>query len=1034
MKQTEFGWTRPWGRQAAVFSRTAGSLRVLLVTLLLPNLSLAIDDHARAIAEPILRADWEKVAEVANRWRQSDNAVETADWLLGYAGLAIQDYRLATEGFSRLTRDQHGGTILGWADVLVKDNPKNAVAAMLRGDVLARSGKFEEAIQSLNRAIESDPTSPLAYNVRGVTRAMLGQFVEAQSDFEQAIRFKKDFADAYANLGLVRIAQGDLLAGAESLTNAIDLSPAFALAHNGRGVAFSLMQLWDEAEADFKKATELAPTLRTAETNARLVAWAKAQADFRLSIKQDHDDNRGSTLITQAYEHRSIPLGRGKTMDVFVIHDTPQTATLEGMRAVVSNMTKDLRTQNGLPDNWQPQFHLDAHGWQSSPYAQLQYGAEMGHQAGADAVIEIDLRTWFRVEKSPTWSANVTGAAKQVATVDAAINLITAIKPTFTGHSGGAEVFPRLGELLERGQLPDKVTESIAFGRCVLVAYPFHQFPLGDVAVPEGLLAKVDGSVYNFHTAPGAWSNKLVPSDKVANILLTEPGGKAIWHGDWTSMTLHGRDNPLLDVGGAALRGWKPQTIQQMAEQRGRDGIVPAYSVSVTDQITVAHTLASMTERSLRPGGKVLIGSLDAERAEVMLRSFQGADSTATWMRMNDLSQLQSIARRDGYSRILLVKSGPVDDVSVSLVSDGARLPAAPLPSVRALAQNIDRFKDAAGLVYALADNKMPGEQKLPLSFAAPLIQDLAAAKKGEFHPLTSKTLERVGEFGISELPGIVKDLKNAGRLPASFNLSPVLAGLPDIVAGGAAQVGRGKLAPSIDEWTHYLDGINKASWAVVGQMVGGLKGADIASTSAGLTADILRGATYPIFQNVANDPVRKQMVQDFRTHIEAAVGHGVQAQTFTKMFTPQLIREAGMDLKTVAELDSYAAWANSLIRNRDFRAPTPASVAAQTGDLDDVRRKLVPFFPQYFKPPDPPDKFGGAAVPTGNYRLPSGTIADDKRGGVSMKTDVVKDQPADLSSIFGGEASTKPAATVPDSLMCPFLIFCAMPEVHGAP
>ena len=78
---------------------------------------------------------------------------------------------------------------------------------------------------------------------------------------------------------------------------------------------------------------------------------------------------------------------------------------------------------------------------------------------------------------------------------------------------------------------------------------------------------------------------------------------------------------------------------------------------------------------------------------------------------------------------------------------------------------------------------------------------------------------------------------------------------------------------------------------------------------------------------------------------------------------------------------------------------------------------------------PFPPDKFGGAGVPTTSFRLPSTVLPGEKRGGVAMKTDVVKGEPADTSELFGGGAGEKPTGLSQEGLFSPFLLFCASGE-----
>jgi hypothetical protein len=572
------------------------------------------------------------------------------------------------------------------------------------------------------------------------------------------------------------------------------------------------------------------------------------------------------------------------------------------------------------------------------------------------------------------------------------------------------------------------VASNLGFSTVLLTGYPFQERTGKDVSVSASLIGKIDGRIYNLHTTPGSWSNTLATSDKVTNVLVTDFGGQGVAHWDWTHPTLRGRENPVFDIGGAALRGWDPPTVQQMADRLGRLGQVPMYATPADQPVGNAFLMATMVARGLRMGDKVLIGTVDADRAKVLSRPFATGGWQTEWKPVIDPAALQNLATAGHYSEVLYDKSGPLDNLSSALLSDAQGLPALSLPSLRPLAQNIDRFNDAVGLLYKLADKEVPAGLKVPLAFAGPAIQDAQAGRAGQFNPWMSQTLERAGQFGLGELPQLTANLVKQGKLPANYNnLSPFLAGLPDIVAAGASQVGRGQLAPTVDEVTHYLDGINKASWAVVGGLVGGPKGADIAATAGGLTADVIRGATEPLFRQWAQEPVRREVIENFRAEVATAGAYGLPAKTLSEMFTPQYLDQIGIRQNTVAELDNYARWANSTrtlqsAPLQNLQMPIPVGIVPT--QEDSWKKPSIGSFP--------PFKFDAAAVAPSTYRLPSAALPEDKRGGVAMKTDVVKGAPADTSEMFGGRANEAPKVTSAASyeqngLWSPPLLFCAL-------
>ena len=62
--------------------------------------------------------------------------------LSAYAGLATADYRGATDLFSRLGTAADVAKLVEYALDLARKHPKSAVAQMLKGDALARDGKY----------------------------------------------------------------------------------------------------------------------------------------------------------------------------------------------------------------------------------------------------------------------------------------------------------------------------------------------------------------------------------------------------------------------------------------------------------------------------------------------------------------------------------------------------------------------------------------------------------------------------------------------------------------------------------------------------------------------------------------------------------------------------------------------------------------------------------------------------------------------------------------------------------------------------
>jgi hypothetical protein len=202
----------------------------------------------------------------------------------------------------------------------------------------------------------------------------------------------------------------------------------------------------------------------------------------------------------------------------------------------------------------------------------------------------------------------------------------------------------------------------------------------------------------------------------------------------------------------------------------------------------------------------------------------------------------------------------------------------------------------------------------------------MAQAQGGHLNPLTSHTLETIGTFGLKTLPTVVERLKDAGRLPASFKVLPTTFGIEEFVAGGASQMGRGRLG--IDEITHYLDGVSKATAAVAGTLVAGPRGAKIGESAAGVAQHVLRGLTMPLFQEMANHPVRQAMIANWQALQDSKIARRQPVQRFSELYPLAELRQVGFDAKTVADLDRYGRWVNTTHGGTDLRAALPVRQA----------------------------------------------------------------------------------------------------------
>jgi tetratricopeptide (TPR) repeat protein len=145
-----------------------------------------------------------------------------------------------------------------WTASMASKHAGTSGAHFLRGDSLARAGKWQEALEAFNQALKTDPGSPLALNARGIVHVALQQWDAAIDDFASSSAANPDLADSAANLGTLFIHKGDGAEGAlESFGRARKRCPDSAIIVNGQACAWIALGKLEEAEIALNEAEQL---------------------------------------------------------------------------------------------------------------------------------------------------------------------------------------------------------------------------------------------------------------------------------------------------------------------------------------------------------------------------------------------------------------------------------------------------------------------------------------------------------------------------------------------------------------------------------------------------------------------------------------------------------------------------------------------------------------------------------------------------------------------------------------------------------
>lgn len=161
---------------------------------------------------------------------------------------------------------------------------------VLKGTILSDMQRFSEAEETLTQAIKIKPNF-LTYSLRGFMRMGLEDIRGSKSDFTKAIQLNPDNYFAYWGRGTVLLIEGDYDLALGNFNQAIEIKDDFALAYLGRGqMMLQVYENSNEAVKDFNRVIEYAPDNADGYVYRGIVSLGQEQyqgaiADFNKGIK-----------------------------------------------------------------------------------------------------------------------------------------------------------------------------------------------------------------------------------------------------------------------------------------------------------------------------------------------------------------------------------------------------------------------------------------------------------------------------------------------------------------------------------------------------------------------------------------------------------------------------------------------------------------------------------------------------------------------------------------------------------------------------
>ena len=163
---------------------------------------------------------------------------------------------------------------LEWYDETLRVDPDFTQAYAGKGDALFRLERYEEAIESLGRAVALEPdmsTVPALRILMGEAAQALGRLEEAEEQYEIILEGDPNHASAIDRLAMVRYEQGRHEDAIELYRRHLAFNPDSANTHTNIGVVYYKTGRFDEAKASLERALSLDPTAAMAQTVLELI-------------------------------------------------------------------------------------------------------------------------------------------------------------------------------------------------------------------------------------------------------------------------------------------------------------------------------------------------------------------------------------------------------------------------------------------------------------------------------------------------------------------------------------------------------------------------------------------------------------------------------------------------------------------------------------------------------------------------------------------------------------------------------------------
>ncbi|MEA2934375.1 MAG: hypothetical protein QOD74_1021 [Variibacter sp.] len=189
---------------------------------------------------------------------------------------------------------------------VIQGNPNDPQAYNVRGTVLGRANRNQEAITDFNKAISLDPNYAQAYANRGVVHRQMRRLDAALADFNKALEIDPAYVPAWVGRGIVYRQQNQARPAFEDFNKAIALKPDEAQAYHNRGLLYQSQKQHQYAIDDFTTAMGLSrkaePLVARSLSYIAINDFKSASSDLDDAVQMDPESLQAWTARGLAYE------------------------------------------------------------------------------------------------------------------------------------------------------------------------------------------------------------------------------------------------------------------------------------------------------------------------------------------------------------------------------------------------------------------------------------------------------------------------------------------------------------------------------------------------------------------------------------------------------------------------------------------------------------------------------------------------------------------------------------------------------------